>query len=112
MFPGGFMDVGETAEEAAMRETMEEANLAVSDLSLIGVYTRTGPGVVVVVYEGLASGRGSVGDESLEVGWFKPQEIPWPELAFDTTNWALKDWMNRRGHMLPPEAHVEPGKET
>jgi ADP-ribose pyrophosphatase YjhB (NUDIX family) len=108
VFPGGFMDVGETAEEAAMRETMEEANLAVSDLSLLGVYTRTGPGVVVVVYEALAQGRGSVGDESLEIGWFAPDRIPWADLAFDTTNWALKDWMNRRGHALPPEAHVEP----
>jgi ADP-ribose pyrophosphatase YjhB (NUDIX family) len=111
VFPGGYMDLGETAEEAAARETMEEANLAVSELSLIGVYTRTGPGVVVVVYEGMADGRGSVGDETLEIAWFAPTEIPWPELAFDTTNWALKEWMNRRGHELPPEAHVEPGKE-
>ncbi|MCA9855008.1 MAG: NUDIX hydrolase, partial [Dehalococcoidia bacterium] len=56
VFPGGYMDVGETAEEAAARETMEEANLPVSELSLPGVYTRTRPGVVVVVYAGTANG--------------------------------------------------------
>ncbi|MCC7364553.1 MAG: NUDIX hydrolase [Dehalococcoidia bacterium] len=96
VFPGGFMDVGETAEEAAVRETMEEANLAVRDLSLVGVYTRPGPGVVVIVYEAIAVSDASAGHESLEVGWFPPHSIPWDELAFDSTIAALKDWAARR----------------
>lgn len=108
VFPGGFMDVGESAEEAAIRETMEEACLAVDDLSLVGVYTRPGPGVVVIVYEAAARGRARAGHETLEVGWFAPGEIPWAELAFDTTNWALADWMRRRGHELPPESEHLP----
>jgi ADP-ribose pyrophosphatase YjhB (NUDIX family) len=97
VFPGGYMDVGETAEEAAIRETMEEANLGVDDLSLVGVYTRTGPGVVVVVYEARALGEGEAGDETSEIAWFAPAKIPWGELAFDTTEWALNDWMRKRG---------------
>lgn len=97
VFPGGFMDVEETAEEAAIRETMEEANLAVAELNLLGVYTRSGPGVVVVVYEARALGEASVGDETSEVRWFEPHEIPWEELAFDTTQWAMRDWARRRG---------------
>ena len=101
VFPGGFMDVGETAEEAAARETREEANLEVDDLSLLGVYTRTHAGVVVVVYEARALGDGSAGSETSEIGWFAPEAIPWDELAFDTTHWALEAWLGKRGLERP-----------
>lgn len=97
VFPGGFMDVGESAEDAAVRETLEEANLAVQNLSLLGVYTRTGPGVVVIVYEAEAVGEASAGHETTEVAWFAPGAIPWEELAFDSTAAALRDLLTRRG---------------
>lgn len=97
VFPGGYMDVGETAEEAALRETLEEARLEVGSLELVGVFTRTGPGVVVIVYEGVALGEGEAGDETSEVRWFAPLEIPWSELAFDSTEWALRAWAAKRG---------------
>ncbi len=96
VFPGGFMDIGETAEEAAARETLEEACLEVTNLSLVGVYTRTEPGVVVVVYAAEALGEGQAGDEASEVRWFHPDELPWDELAFDSTIAALRDWLARR----------------
>ena len=101
VFPGGFMDVGETAEEAAARETREEANLEVDELSLLGVYTRTHAGVVVIVYEARALGEGSAGSETSEIGWFGPESIPWEELAFDTTHWALEAWLGKRGLERP-----------
>ena len=97
VFPGGYMDLGETAEEAATRETLEEANLKVIDLTLVGVFTRPEPGVVVIVYAATAVGEASVGEETSEIGWFAADDIPWGELAFDSTEWALREWVARRG---------------
>ena len=101
VFPGGYMDMGETAEEAAARETREEALLEVANLRLVGVYTRPEPGVVVVVYEAEAQSEGGAGDEVSEVRWFAREDIPWDELAFDTTHWALRDWVALRGAGVP-----------
>ena len=71
------------------------------ELSLLGVYTRTHAGVVVVVYEARALGEGSAGSETSEIGWFAPDAIPWDELAFDTTHWALEAWLQKRGLERP-----------
>jgi len=97
VFPGGYMDIGESAEEAAIRETLEEARLEVTNLRLSGVYTRTGPGVVVIVFEAEAVGEAGIGEECSEFAWFHPDEIPWDEIAFDSTEAALRDWVARRG---------------
>ena len=96
VFPGGFMDVGESAEEAAKRETLEEMHLEVTNLDLLGVYTRIEQGVVVIVYEAEAVGDAEAGHETSEVGWFAAHEIPWEEIAFDTTEAALREWVARR----------------
>lgn len=96
VFPGGFMDVGETAEEAAIRETMEETRLEVTNLELLGVFTRLQPGVVVIVYQAEAIGEAEVGDETSEIGWFGAHEIPWDEIAFDSTEAALRAWVARQ----------------
>lgn len=100
VFPGGFMDIGETAEEAAIRETREEVQLDVGNLELIGVFTRVEPGVVVIVYEAEALGEAEVGDETSEIGWFGPHEIPWDEIAFDSTEAALRAWVAKQSLSL------------
>lgn len=98
-FPGGFLEVGETPETGAIRETKEEVGLEIEILNLLGVYSRPHVGIVLVVYDTRSShGHAIVADsESLEVQWFAPEEIPWPDLAFETTAHALHDWIARHG---------------
>jgi ADP-ribose pyrophosphatase YjhB (NUDIX family) len=97
-FPGGFLELGETTEAGARRETQEEAGLDVTITALLGVYERPDVGIVLVVYRGTsATDAAVVGDfESMAVRWFAPDEIPWEELAFDTTAAALRDYVDGR----------------
>ena len=100
-FPGGFVEIDESVEEAAAREAYEETGVHVRVLALVGVYSKPGPhgpGIVSIVYHGrVAAGRVSPGREALEARWFDPQHIPWDELAYETTRWALSDWLESRG---------------
>jgi ADP-ribose pyrophosphatase YjhB (NUDIX family) len=96
-FPAGFMELGETVEEAAMRETREELNLDVRIERLFGVYSRSTLTTVHVVYLAEALGTPSVGHETLAFERFAPDAIPWDELSFWTTTRALQDWVESLG---------------
>jgi ADP-ribose pyrophosphatase YjhB (NUDIX family) len=98
-FPGGFLEVGETVHEGARRETLEEVGLDVEPTSLVGVYTRPQVGIVLVAFAGeSASDAATAADfESSEVGWFAFDAIPWADLAFETTEAALRDWLRASG---------------
>ncbi len=103
VFPGGFVEWGETAEAAAAREVLEEVGVPVTvDAPPLGLYSRLGPGVVVAVYRGRAlDPRVTLGQEATDARWFAPDAIPWHDLAFDTTVEALRDWLRATGHPLP-----------
>jgi ADP-ribose pyrophosphatase YjhB (NUDIX family) len=90
-FPGGFVDLGESVEEAAHRETDEELRMAIELGPLVGVYSRADDRVVLIVYRALAIGQPRTTPEAVEVRSFALSEIPWEELAFWSTELALRD---------------------
>jgi len=95
--PGGFLEVDETVHEAAIRETREETGLLVEPGEIIGLYTRLEAAVVTIAFEArVIGGSAAPTREALEVATFDPEAIPWPQLAFRTTMWMLRDWLDRR----------------
>lgn len=95
--PGGFLEVDETVTEAAIRETVEETGLVVEPTEIVGFYSRLEAAIVVVAFEArIVGGRVRTTPEALEVRAFAPAAIPWPDIAFKTTAWALRDWIHRR----------------
>lgn len=97
-FPAGYVELGETVEAAALRETWEETNLEVEISSLLNVYSRPEVGIIVIVYLArIRGGEPQTGPETLEIASFLPEEVPWGELAFDSTRWALRDWARAQG---------------
>jgi len=110
-YPGGFLEVGESAQEGARREAEEETELRIEVGRLIGVYSRPHVGIVTVVFAAdVVGGRPEPAAETTEVRGFDPDEIPWDELAFTTVESALRDWVASlpgRGPRHEPELWVE-----
>ena len=95
VFPGGYVDRGEELLIAAAREAQEEANLQIRIDGLINLYSYAGRTPIIVVYAARAvGGELRADDESLEAAWFEESQLPWPELAFQSTHDALRDYLN------------------
>ena len=102
--PGGYLEADETAIQGAIRETREETRLDIEISDIVGIYSRPHAGVVVVAYRArIVGGTMSPTPEALEVRPFKVEEIPWSELAFNTTLWAVRDWVRS----VRPELDVD-----
>jgi 8-oxo-dGTP diphosphatase len=96
--PGGFVDYGETLEEAAVREAREETSLQVRLVRQFHAYSapdRDPRGhTVSVVFIASASGEPRAADDAREVGVFPLQQLPQP-LAFDHAQ-ILDDYRSGR----------------
>lgn len=96
-FPGGYMDRGETVEQAAIRETWEEVGLDVALDELVGVYSAADSIVVVVVYRAhVVGGTLGICSEVQDARWFDFDAIPWNELAFPSSVQALEQLLANR----------------
>ena len=97
VFPGGYVDRGELVLSAAVREAREEAGVDVRIDRLIDVYSYPGRSPVIIVYAAtMTGGCLACDDEGLEARFFTPDAIPWNELAFQSTQDALRAFLGLR----------------
>ena len=106
--PGGFLEVDETVHQAAIRETWEETGLLVEPGEIVGLYTRLEASVVTIAFEArIVGGTAAPTPEATEIVAFAPEDIPWSEIAFKTTRWALRDWLDAPA---PGPPAADPGR--
>ncbi|MEL7283730.1 MAG: NUDIX hydrolase [Pseudomonadota bacterium] len=94
--PAGFMELGETVEDAARREAQEEALADIEIDRMLAVYSIPRIGQVQIMFRARLMGDYGVGPESQEVKLVDWKDIPWSELAFPTVVWALTHFAETR----------------
>ena len=98
VLPGGFVDLGEVVEDALVRETQEETQLTVRPIRLLNIYSYRDHRTIIAAYvTEYVSGELAAGDETLEARVFGFKEIPWPRIAFSTTEEALREYISGFG---------------
>lgn len=99
--PAGYLEENETAEAGAAREAMEEACAAIAIDALLAVYSIPRISQIQLIYRAmLAAPVFAAGPESLEVGLFAWDEIPWSEIAFPSVHWSLHNWRKVEGQAV------------
>ena len=95
-FPGGFVERGERAEAAAEREVLEESGLRIEAGEIVGLYTYEGEVPAIAVFAArVTGGEPTPLDETMDVKSFPRDGLPWNEMAFPSTEQALKDFLRR-----------------
>lgn len=122
--PAGFLELGETSVEGAVRETWEEARARVEVLGLYSVFNLPHVDQLYLMFRAhLCDLEFRPGPESDEVALFAEHEIPWDSIAFGTVLHSLKFWFrDRPGARFPvhtgtirrtPDGfHFEPGPDN
>ncbi len=91
--PAGFMENGESTEQAASRETREEACATVENMRLYGVFSIPHINQVYMMFRAdMRNGEYQPGRESLDVQLYEKAQIPWSELAFPVVKLTLEHY--------------------
>lgn len=95
--PAGFMEIGESLADAAVRETWEEALARVDLGPLFAIVDVIHAAQVHVFFEGtLRQPEFGAGQETLETRLVRLAEIPWENLAFPSVRIALEQYVENR----------------
>ena len=99
--PAGYMELFETMEQGAARETREEAEAEIEIEQLYCMYNIPRIGQIYSLFKAkLINGQFGAGEESIESRLFAEDEIPWNDLAFPSVAETLKHYFHDRktGH--------------
>ena len=106
--PAGFMENGETLQQAAARESYEEALARVEIGSLLTIVHVLHAHQVHVFFRArLPRAEFGAGPESLEVQLVTPEAIPWHDLAFASTEFTLRRYLEDREAGREPHHFAE-----
>jgi ADP-ribose pyrophosphatase YjhB (NUDIX family) len=95
--PAGFMELGETTEQGALRETDEEAGAHIELQGLYCMLNVVQAGQVHLFYRArLLDTSFNPGPETIEAKLFRQSEIPWADLAFRTVKLTLERYFAER----------------
>lgn len=95
--PAGYMDADEDPETALVREVLEETGITVR----VSAFDRVAPlagwnqrrGILLLYRAAALEGEAAGGDDVSDARWFEADEVPWEELAFDSTGDAVRTWI-------------------
>jgi ADP-ribose pyrophosphatase YjhB (NUDIX family) len=107
--PAGFMEEGETVEEAVRREAREEAGAELALEGLLSVYSIPRISQVQMMFRARLLNTPAPGPESLETRLVSWDEIPAGELAFPSVRWALDHYRESAGRPLGAPYGNPPG---
>jgi ADP-ribose pyrophosphatase YjhB (NUDIX family) len=109
--PVGYMELGESTGQGALREVWEEAGARAEIDGLLAVYSIPEISQVHVIHRARLLGPEiAPGPESLEVGLFSWDEMPWDDLAYPNVRWSLDHERAVRGlAVFPPFTAAPPG---
>jgi len=95
--PAGYMELFETMEQGAARETHEEAEAEIQIEQLYCMYNIPRIGQIYVLFKAnIIEGQFGAGDETLESKLFSEDEIPWNDLAFPSVERTLRHYFEDR----------------
>lgn len=109
--PAGYLEIGETLEQGAERETLEEASARVEIGPLYAVYNIPHISQVYLLFRArLLDKRVQPGAETLEVALYDEAGIPWDQLAFATVRNTLQHYYSdrRKGEFQFHMGTIEP----
>jgi ADP-ribose pyrophosphatase YjhB (NUDIX family) len=109
--PAGYLELNESTADGARREAWEEARAQIDLDSVLAVYSIPRLSQVQVIYRArLTAPEIGPGPESLEVGLFHWEDIPWPDLAFPSVRWALEHFRQAQARPDFPTQGNPPGE--
>jgi ADP-ribose pyrophosphatase YjhB (NUDIX family) len=95
--PAGFMENGETTEQAALREVWEESGVCAEIVAPYSIFSVPRISEVYIIFRAsVLKASGQFGPETLDIRFFAPEEIPWESIYYPAIRQILERYIEER----------------